>query len=46
MQSLCARVGDLMPIANLDLYDGRKRYRWYNGIVPPPPEAASCATAP
>ena len=33
MLSLCARVAELEPIANLDLYDGRKRYRWYEGTV-------------
>jgi len=26
-------VAELEPIANLDLYDGRKRYRWYEGTV-------------
>jgi 4-amino-4-deoxy-L-arabinose transferase-like glycosyltransferase len=34
MQSLCARVADLTPVTNLDLYDGRKRYRWYRGALP------------
>jgi hypothetical protein len=36
MQSLCARVADLAPVGRLDLYDGRKRYRWYNGVIPLP----------
>lgn len=31
MQSLCARVAQLTPVAALDLYDGRKRYRWFGG---------------
>jgi 4-amino-4-deoxy-L-arabinose transferase-like glycosyltransferase len=31
MQSLCMRVADLAPVASLDLYAGRKRYRWFNG---------------
>ena len=46
MASLCARVGDLVPLASLDIYDGRKRYRWYEGIVPPSPDAKACAAAP
>ena len=34
MQSLCARVDGLAPVAALDLYDGRKRYRWFSGTIP------------
>ena len=33
LQSLCSRVADLAPVAALDAYDGRKRYRWYAGVV-------------
>ena len=35
MTSLCSRVADVVPVAQLDLYDGRKRFRWYAGTVPP-----------
>lgn len=33
LQTLCSRVADLAPVARLDAYDGRKRYRWYAGTV-------------
>jgi len=47
MGSLCARVADLSPLAQLDLYGGRKRYRWYAGVVPPAnPNVAGCAAKP
>jgi hypothetical protein len=46
IRSLCTRVAELEPIANLDLYNGRKRYRWYNGTVPATGErTAQCAAA-
>ena len=34
MQSLCTRVGDLVPVASLDLYAGRKRFRFFSGEIP------------
>ena len=34
MRSLCVRVDALAPVAALDLYDGRKRYRWFSGTIP------------
>lgn len=33
LDTLCSRVADLAPVAALDAYDGRKRYRWYAGAV-------------
>ncbi len=33
LDTLCSRVADLAPVAALDVYDGRKRYRWYAGRV-------------
>lgn len=33
--SLCTRVADLSERAQLDLFGGRKRYRWYVGAIPP-----------
>ena len=33
LDTLCSRVADIEPIAALDAYDGRKRYRWYAGRV-------------
>jgi 4-amino-4-deoxy-L-arabinose transferase-like glycosyltransferase len=50
MRSLCLRVGELEPVAQLDLYDSRKRYRWYAGAVPvaaaPADAAAGCRGYP
>lgn len=34
LATLCSRVADLAPVARQDSYDGRKRYRWYGGVVP------------
>lgn len=34
MQSLCTRIDGLAPVAALDLYAGRKRYRWFSGTLP------------
>jgi len=34
MGSLCSRVADLSELAQLNLYGGRKRYRWYAAVVP------------
>lgn len=47
MQSLCARVDGLAPVASLDIYDGRKRYRWFSGRLPRQATAAAgdCAAA-
>lgn len=36
LQGMCSRVADLTPVAALDAYDGRKRYRWYSGNVSAP----------
>jgi len=45
--SLCARVANLAERAQLDLYGGRKRYRWYAGTVPPANSVgADCAARP
>lgn len=33
LQTLCTRVDDLTPLARLQVYDGRKRFRWYAGTV-------------
>lgn len=33
LDTLCSRVANLVPVARLDAYDGRKRYRWYAGSV-------------
>ena len=33
LDSLCSRIDDLAPVARLDAYAGRKRYRWYAGVV-------------
>jgi 4-amino-4-deoxy-L-arabinose transferase-like glycosyltransferase len=49
MHSLCARVADLAPVARLDLYDGRKGYRWYSGAIPVPridTDTPDCAAQP
>ncbi|MHB8678691.1 MAG: ArnT family glycosyltransferase [Rudaea sp.] len=35
LDTLCSRVENLVPVARLDTYDGRKRYRWYSGLVKP-----------
>ena len=46
MRSLCTRVADLAPITSLDLYNGRKRYRWYGGVAAPADAPdAHCAAA-
>jgi hypothetical protein len=47
MQSLCTRVDALAPVAALDLFDGRKRYRWFSGTIPNQAVAsgADCAAA-
>jgi 4-amino-4-deoxy-L-arabinose transferase-like glycosyltransferase len=47
MNSLCARIVDLSELAHLDLYGGRKRYRWYAGVVPAGgSDSADCAAKP
>ncbi len=47
MGSLCSRVADLSELVQLDLYGGRKRYRWYAGAVPPANSTgADCAAKP
>ncbi|MBS0557439.1 MAG: glycosyltransferase family 39 protein [Proteobacteria bacterium] len=33
LDTVCSRVDGLEPVARLDAYDGRKRYRWYAGTV-------------
>ena len=47
LQSVCARVAELSPLAQLDLYDGRKRYRWYHAVsgTKPGAPALDCAAA-
>jgi 4-amino-4-deoxy-L-arabinose transferase-like glycosyltransferase len=34
LETVCSRIADLQAVARLDAYDGRKRYRWYAGVVP------------
>jgi 4-amino-4-deoxy-L-arabinose transferase-like glycosyltransferase len=34
MLSLCSRIDGLTPVSALDIYDGRKRYRWFSGTIP------------
>ena len=47
MGSLCSRVADLSELVQLDLYGGRKRYRWYAGAVPPANSTgADCVAKP
>ena len=47
MQSLCRRVSGLQPVAALDLFGARKRYRWFVGSIPPNGAAsADCPAAP
>lgn len=46
MQSLCTRVVEPTPVAALDLYDGRKRYSWYDASIPANDGAAACAVMP
>ena len=50
MHSLCARVAGLEPLGAIDLYDGRKRYRWFEGSTgaahAPAGDAACAADAP
>jgi 4-amino-4-deoxy-L-arabinose transferase-like glycosyltransferase len=48
MQSLCTRIAELQPAAVLDLFSGRKRYRWFSGTVPadPSPPSESCPATP
>jgi hypothetical protein len=48
LQSLCGRVDALAPVAALDLYDGRKRFRWFSGTIPGKPTSTEgdCAAAP
>jgi len=47
MSSLCTRVADLSERAQLDLYGGRKRYRWYAGAIPSTDSvSADCAAKP
>jgi len=48
MRSLCARIAGLRAVAALDLFGGRKRYRWFSGSVPPDSSgtSADCAASP
>ncbi len=34
MQSLCVRVTELRAASSLDVFGGRKKYRWFTGVVP------------
>ena len=46
LHSLCTRIALLQPVAALDLYDSRKRYRWFGGsIAANAVPAADCAAA-
>jgi len=47
MRSLCDRVTGLVPVASLELYSGRKRYRWFSGAMSDTPvaPAADCAAS-
>jgi hypothetical protein len=33
LSTLCGRIGDLKPVAALDAFGGRKKYRWFSGTV-------------
>ncbi len=44
MSTLCARVDALQPLAKLDPFGGRKKYRWFSGTLPAPQTAnTDCA---
>ena len=47
MQSLCMRVADIRAVSSLDVFGGRKKYRWFGGVVPNPDDAVEtgCASA-
>jgi 4-amino-4-deoxy-L-arabinose transferase-like glycosyltransferase len=45
MRSLCARIAGLNAVDALDLYDGRKRFRWYNGFSGMDATGEPCAAA-
>ncbi len=46
MSTLCGRIADLKPIASLDPFSGRKKYRWFTGTLPPTQVAAGeCVSA-
>jgi hypothetical protein len=40
MQSLCIRVADIRAVSSLDVFGGRKKYRWFGGVVPNPDDPA------
>lgn len=42
---LCRRIDTPQPVARLDLYDGRKRFAFYRGLVPVAAPSALPATA-
>lgn len=44
--SLCQRIGQLTPLARLDLFGGAKRFAWYEGVVPTTPTAEGCLYPP
>ncbi len=45
LQSLCGRIDILAPVAKLDAYAGRKRYRWFSGSIPVNAIPVSAVTA-
>ncbi|MEP6484438.1 MAG: glycosyltransferase family 39 protein [Rudaea sp.] len=45
MQSLCSRIDDLQPVASLDPFGGRKKYRWFSGTISVTQPAVSACQA-
>jgi hypothetical protein len=46
LNTLCSRVGDLKLITALDPFAGRKKYRWFGGVVGTQTQtSASCYVA-
>jgi 4-amino-4-deoxy-L-arabinose transferase-like glycosyltransferase len=45
MQSLCARVADVRAVSSLDVFGGRKKYRWFAGVVPTADDPAETGCA-
>lgn len=45
-QGLCARLKQLQPVDRLSLFEGRKVFSWYRGVVPAAGESVECAAPP